>query len=584
MAISIATNYSGRSASVSTPASTETINRNSSNREAESSLQKQLSLLVLIRCLRTAQLAPPPIVVPFYQNSCHLEPSAILWLGSWYSALVAACEFPSGVLSDVLGRKTTLQLAFIGLGLCWIVTYGSSLSSSSSSMIVVWLGLAQIFRAVGSSLYSGTDMALLYELLKKHKTQNQNQKENPATRKGANGDDLALKLESRQVVLSTITEAVVAALGGLLSRSYGDATVILMSALPPIMGATICFGLEETATSMDGTIQKKEINGSSSRGGGDKSDSTDQSNAPSSETIQKSKFERRRSSRIVDTLNQRSLHIIFGVGVVLNCATYVAATALNPLLWQQVGISNFAGGLLQATNSGVTALGALAAPTLKRLCSRRIGHKIIGSGGGGGDDDEYADIDDYEDEDVLVDDDAAAGPAASAPSASSETTTNIVKTRTYDLSITYDKYYQVPRVWMVGRNEDDQPLTSGQMMEDVISDYANKTVTMEVHPHVSSSCPHASIHPCQHAKVMKAIVRNLIRGGSSSKGGGTTSADNRSSTKNDDDDGNDGEYEEAKSGPSVENYLFIFLKFVSSMIPTINYDFTMEVTADTSKY
>jgi len=170
MAISIATNYSGRSASVSTPASTETINRNSSNREAESSLQKQLSLLVLIRCLRTAQLAPPPIVVPFYQNSCHLEPSAILWLGSWYSALVAACEFPSGVLSDVLGRKTTLQLAFIGLGLCWIVTYGSSLSSSSSSMIVVWLGLAQIFRAVGSSLYSGTDMALLYELLKK--TQN----------------------------------------------------------------------------------------------------------------------------------------------------------------------------------------------------------------------------------------------------------------------------------------------------------------------------------------------------------------------------------------------------------------------------
>mmetsp|Transcript_7622 Transcript_7622/g.18424 ORF Transcript_7622/g.18424 Transcript_7622/m.18424 type:complete len:374 (-) Transcript_7622:730-1851(-) len=204
--------------------------------------------------------------------------------------------------------------------------------------------------------------------------------------------------------------------------------------------------------------------------------------------------------------------------------------------------------------------------------------------GGGGDDDEYADIDDYEDEDVLVDDDAAAGPAASAPSASSETTTNIVKTRTYDLSITYDKYYQVPRVWMVGRNEDDQPLTSGQMMEDVISDYANKTVTMEVHPHVSSSCPHASIHPCQHAKVMKAIVRNLIRGGSSSKGGGTTSADNRSSTKNDDDDGNDGEYEEAKSGPSVENYLFIFLKFVSSMIPTINYDFTMEVTADTSKY
>mmetsp|Transcript_10311 Transcript_10311/g.25923 ORF Transcript_10311/g.25923 Transcript_10311/m.25923 type:complete len:322 (+) Transcript_10311:1075-2040(+) len=169
------------------------------------------------------------------------------------------------------------------------------------------------------------------------------------------------------------------------------------------------------------------------------------------------------------------------------------------------------------------------------------------------DDDEYGDMDDYEDEDILVDEDAAALPKAE------EASSSIVKTRTYDLSITYDKYYQVPRVWMVGRDEDDQPLTSGQMMEDVISDYANKTVTMEVHPHVSSSCPHASIHPCQHSKVMKAIVKNLIKGTVSEEG------------------------DDKPKGPAVETYLFIFLKFVSSMIPTINYDFTMEVTADTSK-
>ena len=169
------------------------------------------------------------------------------------------------------------------------------------------------------------------------------------------------------------------------------------------------------------------------------------------------------------------------------------------------------------------------------------------------DDDEYGDMDDYEDEDILVDDDVAALPVKVEETA-------IVKTRTYDLSITYDKYYQVPRVWMVGRDEEDQPLTSTQMMEDVISDYANKTVTMETHPHVSSSCPHASIHPCQHSKVMKAIVRNLIKGSSEQQLDG----------------------DDQPKGPAVETYLFIFLKFVSSMIPTINYDFTMEVTADTS--
>lgn len=29
----------------------------------------------------------------------------------------------------------------------------------------------------------------------------------------------------------------------------------------------------------------------------------------------------------------------------------------------------------------------------------------------------------------------------------------IVKTRTYDLHITYDKYYQTPRLWLTGYNE-----------------------------------------------------------------------------------------------------------------------------------
>lgn len=29
----------------------------------------------------------------------------------------------------------------------------------------------------------------------------------------------------------------------------------------------------------------------------------------------------------------------------------------------------------------------------------------------------------------------------------------IVKTRTYDLHITYDKYYQTPRLWLTGYDE-----------------------------------------------------------------------------------------------------------------------------------
>jgi ubiquitin-like-conjugating enzyme ATG3 len=157
-------------------------------------------------------------------------------------------------------------------------------------------------------------------------------------------------------------------------------------------------------------------------------------------------------------------------------------------------------------------------------------------------DNEYADIADFEDDNVLDDDDAAV---------QNPNEDNFVKVRTYDLSITYDKYYQTPRIWMVGYSTSQQPLSGPEMMEDVISDYANRTVTIENHPHVSG--PHASIHPCQHGKVMKTIVRNLMKTAG-----------------------------EGDEGPSVNAYLFIFLKFVSSMIPTITYDFTMDVTASTS--
>lgn len=44
----------------------------------------------------------------------------------------------------------------------------------------------------------------------------------------------------------------------------------------------------------------------------------------------------------------------------------------------------------------------------------------------------------------------AAGSVAAALEADGD---SVVHTRTYDLHITYDKYYQTPRLWVVGYNE-----------------------------------------------------------------------------------------------------------------------------------
>ncbi|XP_052830669.1 ubiquitin-like-conjugating enzyme ATG3, partial [Octopus bimaculoides] len=120
----------------------------------------------------------------------------------------------------------------------------------------------------------------------------------------------------------------------------------------------------------------------------------------------------------------------------------------------------------------------------------------------------------------------------------------VLQTRTYDLNITYDKYYQTPRLWLYGYDENRKPLTVEQMYEDFSQDHAKKTVTMETHPHLPGP-PMASVHPCRHAEVMKKIIETVAEGG---------------------------------GDLSVHMYLLIFLKFVQAVIPTIEYDYTQHFT------
>jgi ubiquitin-like-conjugating enzyme ATG3 len=87
-----------------------------------------------------------------------------------------------------------------------------------------------------------------------------------------------------------------------------------------------------------------------------------------------------------------------------------------------------------------------------------------------------------------------------------------------------------------------QPLTREQIMGDISSEHANKTVTIEAHPHLGIEC--LSIHPCKHSSTMKKIIDNIVESGRT---------------------------------PQVEFYMFYFLKFISSVIPTIEYDYTLDI-------
>ncbi|XP_064615721.1 ubiquitin-like-conjugating enzyme ATG3 [Liolophura sinensis] len=166
------------------------------------------------------------------------------------------------------------------------------------------------------------------------------------------------------------------------------------------------------------------------------------------------------------------------------------------------------------------------------------------------DDEEAEDMEAFEESGMLEEEDNATvdikktGGADSEGACASASDSGIIQTRTYDLNITYDKYYQTPRLWLYGYDENRKPLTVVQMFEDFSQDHAKKTVTMEAHPHLPGP-PIASVHPCKHADVMKKIIETVAEGG--------------------------GEL-------GVHMYLMIFLKFVQAVIPTIEYDYTRHFT------
>lgn len=148
--------------------------------------------------------------------------------------------------------------------------------------------------------------------------------------------------------------------------------------------------------------------------------------------------------------------------------------------------------------------------------------------------DDIPDLDDFDYSALEEEND----PAAAAASAAAEDT--LVPTRTYDITITYDVYYSTPRVWLFGYDKDHNPLKDNEWRDDFSAEHVDKTVTHEQHPHFNFSCP--SIHPCKHAQAMTKMISLVV-------GAGNGSLD-------------------------VSYYMLIFLKFIQSIIPNIEYDYT----------
>ncbi|KAK9322896.1 autophagocytosis associated protein [Lipomyces orientalis] len=168
------------------------------------------------------------------------------------------------------------------------------------------------------------------------------------------------------------------------------------------------------------------------------------------------------------------------------------------------------------------------------------------------------------------------------------TVTTSVPDRSYNLYITYSTSYRVPKMYLSGFNAAGGPLSPDEMFEDIVSEYKDKTVTIETAPFLEHTTM-VSIHPCRHAGVMKMLLsraevrQRRIRSAQKEEerarlgqedllagmdGLGLDSEGWEDVTGNEHED-------DREEAIRVDQYLVIFLKFISSVTPGIEHDNTM---------
>ncbi|CBF79968.1 ATG3/ATG10 family protein [Aspergillus nidulans FGSC A4] len=194
------------------------------------------------------------------------------------------------------------------------------------------------------------------------------------------------------------------------------------------------------------------------------------------------------------------------------------------------------------------------------------------------------------------------------------TTSTTQPTRTYNLYITYSNFYRTPRLYLSGYLSPSEPLPPKLMMEDIVGDYKDKTVTLEDFPWFDGSLQMASVHPCRHASVMKTLLdradaalklrREKIKQTAASSSPqekaklaqpesgleglvddikGLSLGDAQKQCQGDKGQAGGDEWEvlqhdeEEEVAIRVDQYLVVFLKFIASVTPGIEHDFTMGV-------
>jgi MFS family permease len=177
-------------------------------------MSRNIKLLFLYKFFSSFRFYTPFIIIYFSQ----VVGSYALGMSLLGAALIfqALLEVPTGIFSDLVGRKWTLIISSLTL----VITIGLyNISNDYISLMI-----AMFIAGISAALSSGNDDALLYDSLKE-------------VGREADYHHFYSKLGTFQLISFGIS----ALLGGLLAAQFSFKTAILLSVISPFIGLVISF-------------------------------------------------------------------------------------------------------------------------------------------------------------------------------------------------------------------------------------------------------------------------------------------------------------------------------------------------------
>lgn len=160
------------------------------------------------------------VLIPFFVDWGNLNMTKILFLQSWFMFWVFALEIPTGAVADYWGRKHSILLGAL------FTAFGCIIYVINPTFLNFLI--AEFLLAMGASLISGADMAIIYETLKKIGKETESK-----------------KFFTRTQSFFMFGMLVAAPIGSLIAAKFGLQYPLLFTAIPFFLAAVFSLSLAE---------------------------------------------------------------------------------------------------------------------------------------------------------------------------------------------------------------------------------------------------------------------------------------------------------------------------------------------------